>query len=72
MNRAERRAAGFRGPRYAAKLLQMVAASPLKPGTVNIAHIGHDADCPFLSRKGPCTCDIEVNIRQISDAGGPK
>lgn len=41
-------------PGHLAAILK--AAGSIKPGTVGILTVGHDAGCPLLGGSGACTC----------------
>jgi hypothetical protein len=52
-------------PSYLAAVL--VLAGEVKPGTVQIATVAHDAGCPRLTGD-ECTCDAEISLAEIPEA----
>lgn len=47
---------------YLPKLLEVAKRNPPKPGTVSHISVAHDDWCDLLARRGPCSCNPDVEF----------
>jgi len=53
---------GAECPDYLKRLLNAAAAGAVPRGSVRVATVRHEAGCPLLRGRGPCTCQPEIEL----------
>jgi hypothetical protein len=53
---------------YLPAILQLLAVTPPRPGSVTIVDVRHDADCAFF-RVGVCECSPDLSVAALRTSG---
>jgi len=52
--------------RWLIDFLEGLRAKPLLPGHVYITDVFHDERCPLLTNSGPCACNADIEITDVT------